>query len=168
MTCSFSVCLVSSCSDTTSEQTQNWYLCFEALESFKACLNGSECWQPYHYNELLVDTLFEDMTASEITELQSWYPTCSIRTGFTQCLTGSPPRTNFSRTHALRRCAASRYRSQSGSYQRFYRGVYGKGVPLADMGDSCVILWWIKNHRPYQIFVLTLSELLEVASRMPA
>ena len=36
-----------------------------------------------------------------------------------------------------------------------YRGTSGKKVPLSDMGDSCLILWWIKKYTPYQIFAST-------------
>ena len=41
-------------------------------------------------------------------------------------------------------------------------GTYGKKIPVVDVDDSCVILWWIMNHRPHQIFVSTSNELLDV------
>ena len=34
-----------------------------------------------------------------------------------------------------------------------YRGTYGRKIPLSAMDDSCMILWWVKNKRPYQLFV---------------
>ena len=33
-----------------------------------------------------------------------------------------------------------------------YRGTYGRKIPLSAMDDSCMILWWVKNKRPYQLF----------------
>ena len=45
-----------------------------------------------------------------------------------------------------------------------YRGPYGRKVRLSAMDDSCMILWWIKNRRPYQLFVSTPHEFLDVQS----
>ena len=39
-----------------------------------------------------------------------------------------------------------------------YRGTYGRRIPLSAMDDSCMILWWVKNKRPYQIFVASPRE----------
>ena len=41
-------------------------------------------------------------------------------------------------------------------------------IPLVDMDASCMIQWWVKNRRPYQLFVLTPNEFLDVTRRMPA
>ena len=49
-----------------------------------------------------------------------------------------------------------------------YRGTYGRKIPLSAMDDSCMILWWVKNKRPYQIFVASPREFMDVQRRMPA
>ena len=42
-----------------------------------------------------------------------------------------------------------------------YRGTYGRKIPLSAMDDSCMILWWVKNKRPYQIFVASPREFMD-------
>ena len=49
-----------------------------------------------------------------------------------------------------------------------YRGTYGRKIPLSAMDDSCMILWWVKNKRPYQFFVTSSREFMDVQRRMPA
>ena len=49
-----------------------------------------------------------------------------------------------------------------------YRGTYGRKIPLSAMDDSCMILWWVKNKRPYQLFVTSSREFMDVQRRMPA
>ena len=46
-----------------------------------------------------------------------------------------------------------------------YRGTYGRKIPL---NASCMILWWGKNRRPYQLFVSSPNEFLDVQRRMLA
>ena len=48
-----------------------------------------------------------------------------------------------------------------------YRGTYGRKIPLSAMDDSCMILWWVKNKRPYQLFVTSSREFMDVQRRMP-
>ena len=36
------------------------------------------------------------------------------------------------------------------------------------MDDSCMILWWVKNKRPYQLFVASPREFMDVQRCMPA
>ena len=40
--------------------------------------------------------------------------------------------------------------------------------PLSAMDDSCMILWWVKNKRPYQLFVTSSRDFMDVQRRMPA
>ena len=56
------------------------------------------------------------------------------------------------------------------SFQKsvIYRGTYGRKIPLNTMDDSCTILWWVKNKRPYQLFVASPREFVDVQRRMPA
>ena len=49
-----------------------------------------------------------------------------------------------------------------------YRGTYGRKIPLSAMDDSCMILWWVKNKRPYQLFVTSSRDFMDVQRRMPA
>ena len=49
-----------------------------------------------------------------------------------------------------------------------YRGTYGSKIPLSAMDDSCMILWWVKNKRPYQLFVTSSRDFMDVQRRMPA
>ena len=49
-----------------------------------------------------------------------------------------------------------------------YRGTYGRKIPLSAMDDSCMILWWVKNKRLYQLFMTSSRDFMDVQRRMPA
>ena len=50
-----------------------------------------------------------------------------------------------------------------------YRGTYGRKIPLSAMDDSCMILWWVaRTKRPYQLFVTSSRDFMDVQRRMPA
>ena len=149
-----------------------------------------------YYSELLLDTLFEDLTPAEIKDLDVWYGkhemqeqvytvSYKITTDdkFLQNMMRSvdalPARTEanlesvngrsaeFFKTSVLyaRRKLIARLSFETSV---IYRGTYGRKIPLGAMDDSCMILWWVKNKRPYQLFVTSSRDFMDVQRRMPA
>ena len=163
-------------------------------ESFKTYLNDTEHWQPSYCTEPIVDTFFDDTTRSEISELQAWYAACSMQEqvhavsykittedkfiqNMMRPVDALPLRTEDNLEATKGKTAeffetsvvyAWRKLVPRLSFQTLvtYHGTYSREIPLADMDDSCMLQWCIKNHRPYQIFVSTPNEFLDVTRRM--
>ena len=181
-----------------SDRAKNRMVVFavKLREPFRAYLSGNEGWATSYYSEWLLDTLFEDADAAEVKELESWYIRGSVQEQvysvsykittddkFLQNMMRSvdalPARTEanlesikgrtaeFFKTSVLyaRRKLIPRLSFQTSV---IYRGMHGKKVPLSAMDDSCVILWWVKHRRPYQLFVSTPHDFTDAQRRMPA
>ena len=182
----------------TSDRTKNRLAVFavKLRESFKAFLSDRDDWPTSYFSELLLDTLLEDFTPTEVKDLDVWYGRHEVQEQvysvsykiatddkFLQNMMRSvdalPARTEanlesingrtaaFFKTSVLYACRKLIPRL---SFQTsvVYRGTYGRKIPLSAMGDSCMILWWVKNKRPYQLFVASPREFMDVQRRMPA
>ena len=182
----------------TSDRSKNRLAVFavKLRESLKAYLSDNDDWPTSYYSELLLDTLLEDLTPAEVKDLDAWCGKHELQEyvqsvsykittddKFPQNMMRSvdalPARTEanlesvngrsaeFFKTSVLyaRRKLITRLSFQTSVT---YRGTYGKKIPLSAMDDSCVILWWVKNKRPYQIFVASPREFMDVQRRMPA
>ena len=182
----------------TSDRSKNRLAVFavKLRESLKAYLSDKDDWPTSYYSELLLDTLLEDLTPAEIKDLDAWYGQREVQEHvhsvsykittddkFLQNMMRSvdalPARTEanlesvngrsaeFFKTSVLyaRRKLIPRLSFQTSV---IYRGTYGRKIPLSAMDDSCMILWWVKNKRPYQIFVASPREFMDVQRRMPA
>ena len=165
----------------TSDRTKNRLAVFAAKlrESFKAYLSDKGDWPTSYYSELLLDALLEDFTPTEIKDLDVWYGRHEVQeqvysvsykiTTDDKFLQNMTARTEanlesingrtaeFFKTSVLyaRRKLIPRLSFQTSV---IYRGTYGRKIPLSAMDDSCMILWWVKNKRPYQIFVASPRE----------
>ena len=182
----------------TSDRSKNRLAVFavKLRESMKAYLSEKDDWPTSYYSELLLDTLLEDLTSAEIKDLDVWYGkhemqeevlsvSYKITTDdkFLQNMMRSvdalPARTEanlesvngrsaeFFKTSVLyaRRKLIPRLSFETSV---IYRGTYGRKIPLSAMDDSCMILWWVKNKRPYQLFVTSSRDFMDVQRRMPA
>ena len=49
-------------------------------------------------------------------------------------------------------------------FMHAYRETYGMKIPLSSMDDSCMILWWVKNKRPYQLFVTSSRDFMDMSA----
>ena len=159
----------------TSDRTKNRLAVFavKLRESFKAYLSDKDDWPTSYYSELLLDTLLEDLTPTEVKDLDVWYGRHEVQEKvysvcykittddkFLQNMMRSvdalPARTEanlesvngrsteFFKTSVL---YARRKLIPRLSFQTsvIYRGTYGRKIPLSAMDDSCVILWWVKK-----------------------
>ena len=182
----------------TSDRSKNRLAVFavKLRESMKAYLSEKDDWPTSYYSELLLDTLLEDFTSAEIKDLDVWYGkhetqeevlsvSYKITTDdkFLQNMMRSvdalPAKTEanlesvngrsaeFFKTSVLyaRRKLIPRLSFETSV---IYRGTYGRKIPLSAMDDSCMILWWVKNKRPYQLFVTSSRDFMDVQRRMPA
>ena len=182
----------------TSDRSKNRLAVFavKLRESMKAYLSDKDDWPTSCYSELLLDTLFEDFTSAEIKDLDVWYGkhemqeevysvSYKITTDdkFLQNMMRSvdalPAKTeanldpymvdqqNSSRPVCFnaRRKLIPRLSFETSV---IYRGTYGRKIPLSAMDDSFMILWWVKNKRPYQLFVTSSRDFMDVQRRMPA
>ena len=59
----------------TSDRTKNRLAIFavKLRESFKAYLSDKDDWPTSYYSELLLDTLLEDLSPTEVKDLDVWY-----------------------------------------------------------------------------------------------
>ena len=167
----------------TSDRTKNRLAVFavKLRESFKAYLSDKGDWPTSYYSELLLDTLLGDLTPTEVKDLDVCHgrhevqeQVCSVSYKITtddeflqnmmRSVDALPARTEanlesingrtaeFFKTSVLyaRRKLIPRLSFQTSVV---CRGTYGRKIPLSAMDDSCMILWWVKNKRPYQLFV---------------
>ena len=160
----------------TSDRTKNRLAVFavKLRESFKAFL--SDDWPTSYYSELLLDTLLEDFTPTEVKDLDVWYGRHEVQEqvysvsykittddNFLQNMIRSvdalPARTEANlesvngRTTEFFKTSVLYARGKliprlSFQTSAIYRGTYGRKIPLSAMDDSCMILWWVKNKRP--------------------
>ena len=182
----------------TSDRSKNRLAVFavKLRESMKAYLSEKDDWPTSYYSELLLDTLLEDFTSTEIKDLDVWYGKHEMQEEvfsvsyklttddkFLQNMMRSvdalPAKTEanlesvngrsaeFFKTSVLyaRRKLIPRLSFETSV---IYRGTYGRKIPLSAMDDSCMILWWVKNKRPYQLFVTSSRDFMDVQRRMPA
>ena len=162
----------------------------------KAYLSDKDDWPTSYYSELLLDTLLEDFTSAEIKDLDVWYGKHEMQeevyTVSYKITTDDKFLQNMMRSvDALPARTEANLESVNGRSAEFfktsvlyarrkliprlsfetsviYRGTYGRKIPLSAMDDSCMILWWVKNKRPYQLFVTSSRDFMDVQRRMPA
>ena len=62
-------------SSMPSDRSKNRLAVFavKLRESMKAFLSDKDDWPTSYHSELLLDTLFEDLTPAEIKDLDAWY-----------------------------------------------------------------------------------------------
>ena len=155
----------------TSDRSKNRLAVFavKLRESMKAFLSEKDDWPTSYYSELLLDTLFEDLTPAEIKDLDVWYGkhemqkqvytvSCKITTddkflkNMMRSVDALPARTEASLESVNGRSAeffktsvlyARRKLIPRPSFETsvIYRGTYGRKIPLSAMDDSCMILW---------------------------
>ena len=182
----------------TSDRSKNRLAVFavKLRESMKAYLSDKHDWPTSYYSELLLDTLFEDFTSAEIKDLDVWYGKHEMQeevyTVSYKITTDDKFLQNMMRSvDALPARTEANLESVNGRSAEFfktsvlyarrkliprlsfetsviYRGTYGRKIPLSAMDDSCMILWWVKNKRPYQLFVTSSRDFMDVQRRMPA
>ena len=182
----------------TSDRSKNRLAVFavKLRESMKAFLSDKNDWPTSYYSELLLDTLFEDFTSAEIKDLDVWYGKHEMQeevyTVSYKITTDDKFLQNMMRSvDALPARTEANLESVNGRSAEFfktsvlyarrkliprlsfetsviYRGTYGRKIPLSAMDDSCMILWWVKNKRPYQLFVTSSRDFMDVQRRMPA
>ena len=178
----------------TSDRSKNRLAVFavKLRESMKAYLSDRNDWPTSYYSELLLDTLLEDFTSAEIKDLDVWYGKHEMQeevyTVSYKITTDDKFLQNMMRSvDALPARTEANLESVNGRSAEFfkttrrkliprlsfetsviYRGTYGRKIPLSAMDDSCMILWWVKNKRPYQLFVTSSRDFMDVQRRMPA
>ena len=182
----------------TSDRSKNRLAVFavKLRESMKAFLSDRDDWPTSCYSELFLDTLFEDLTPAEIKDLDVWYDKHEMQeqvyTASYKITTDDKFLQNMMRSvDALPARTEANLESVNGRSAEFfktsvlyarrkliprlpfetsviYRGTYGRKIPLSAMDDSCMILWWVKNKRPYQLFVTSSRDFTDVQRRMPA
>ena len=182
----------------TSDRSKNRLAVFavKLRESMKAYLSDKDDWPTSYYSELLLDTLLEDFTSAEIKDLDVWYGKHEMQeevyTVSYKITTDDKFLQNMMRSvDALPARTEANLESVNGRSAEFfktsvlyarrkliprlsfetsviYRGTYGKKIPLSAMDDSCMILWWVKNKRPYQLFVTSSRDFMDVQRRTPA
>ena len=162
----------------TSDRAKNRLAVFavKLRESFKAYLSDKDEWPTSCYSELLLDTLLEDLTSTEVRELDTWYSRHSVQEQvysvsyeiatddkFLQNMMRSvdprPARTEANLESMNGRSAeffkmsvlyARRKLITRLSFQTsvIYKGTYGKKIPLSAMDDSCMILGGLRTEDP--------------------
>ena len=182
----------------TSDRSKNRLAVFavKLRESMKAYLSEKDDWPTSYYSELLLDTLLEDLTSTEIKDLDVWYGKHEMQEEVLsvsyKLTTDDKFLQNMMRSvDALPAKTEANLESVNGRSAEFfktsvlyarrkliprlsfetsviYRGTYGQKIPLSAMDDSCMILWWVKNKRPYQLFVTSSRDFVDVQRRMPA
>ena len=182
----------------TSDRSKNRLAVFavKLRESMKAYLSEKDDWPTSYYSELLLDTLLEDFTSTEIKDLDVWYGKHAMQEEVLsvsyKLTTDDKFLQNMMRSvDALPAKTEANLESVNGRSAEFfktsvlyarrkliprlsfetsviYRGTYGRKIPLSAMDDSCMILWWVKNKRPYQLFVTSSRDFMDVQRRMPA
>ena len=182
----------------TSDRSKNRLAVFavKLRESMKAYLSEKDDWPISYYSELLLDTLLEDLTSTEIKDLDVWYGKHEMQEEVNsvsyKMTTDDKFLQNMMRSvDALPAKTEANLESVNGRSAEFfktsvlyarrkliprlsfetsviYRGTYGRKIPLSSMDDSCMILWWVKNKRPYQLFVTSSRDFMDVQRRMPA
>ena len=163
----------------TSDRAKNRLAVFavKLREPLKAYLSNTDDWPKSYYSELLLDTLLEDLTPAEIRDLDAWYGKHEVQEqihsvsykiaiddkfllNMMRSVDALPARTEANLESVNGRSAeffktsvpyACRKLIPRLSFQTsvIYRGTYGRKIPLSAMDDSCMILWWVKNKRPY-------------------
>ena len=165
----------------TSERAKNRLAVFavKLRESFKAHLSEKDDWPTSYYSELLLDALLEDSSPTEVKDLDAWYGKHDVQelvySGSYKITTDDKLLQNMMRSVDALPARTAKLESVNGRSAEFfktsvlyarrkliprlsfqtsviYRGTYGRKIPLSAMDDSCMILWWVKNMRPYQLF----------------
>ena len=182
----------------TSDRAKNRLAVFavKPRESFKALLADKDNWPTSYYSELLLDTLLEVPSSTVVKDLDVWYGRHEVQeqvySGSYKITTDDTFLQNMMRSvDALPARTEANLESINGRSAEFfktsvlcarrkliprlsfqtsviYRGTYGRRIPLSAVDDSCMILWWIKTKRPYQLLVSSPHEFLDVQRRMPA
>ena len=194
----------------TSDRSKNRLAVFavKLRESMKAYLSDKDDWPTSYYSELLLDTLLEDLTPAEIKDLDVWYDKHvmqeQVYTVSYKIITDDKFLQNMMRSvDALPARTEANLESVNGRSAEFFKTsvlyarrkliprlsfetsviyrAYGRKIPLSAMDDSCMILcWvknkrpyqlfvtWVKNKRPYQLFVTSSRDFMDVQRRMPA
>ena len=182
----------------TTDRSKNRLAVFavKLRESMKAYLSDKDDWPTSYYSELLLDTLLEDFASAEIKDLDVWYGKHEMQeevyTVSYKITTDDKFLQNMMRSvDALPAKTEANLESVNGRSAEFfktsvlyarrkliprlsfetsviYRGTYGRKIPLSAMDDSCMIVWWVKNKRPYQLFVTSSRDFVDVQRRMPA
>ena len=162
----------------------------------KAYLSDKDDWPTSYYTELLLDTLLEDFTSAEIKDLDVWYGKHEMQEEVYsvsyKITTDDKFLQNMMRSvDALPAKTEANLESVNGRSAEFFKtsvlyarrkliprlsfetsviywGTYGRKIPLSAMDDSCMILWWVKNKRPYQLFVTSSRDFMDVQRRMAA